>query len=59
MRIFPTRIEGNNWCIGENSLNIGGVGQTEITLNNLPTSDPKIPGQVYTDSNGFLKVSKG
>ena len=59
MRIFPTRIEGDNWCIGENSLNIGGVGQTEITLNNLPTSDPKIPGQVYTDSNGFLKVSKG
>lgn len=59
MRIFPTRIEGNNWCIGENSLNIGGVGQTEITLNNIPTSDPKIPGQVYTDSNGFLKVSKG
>lgn len=59
MRIFPTRIEGNNWGIGENSLNIGGVGQTEITLNNIPTSDPKIPGQVYTDSNGFLKVSKG
>ena len=59
MRIFPTRIDGNNWNIGENSLNIGGVGQTEITLNNLPASDPKIPGQVYTDSNGFLKVSKG
>ena len=59
MRIFPTRIEGSNWVIGENSLNIGGVGQTEITLNNIPTSDPKIPGQVYTDSNGFLKVSKG
>lgn len=59
MRILPTRIEGNNWGIGENSLNIGGVGQTEITLNNIPTSDPKIPGQVYTNSNGFLKVSKG
>nr|DAW46642.1 MAG TPA: hypothetical protein [Caudoviricetes sp.] len=26
MRIFPTRIEGNNWDIGENSLNIGGAG---------------------------------
>lgn len=59
MRIFPTRIEGSNWVIGENSLNIGGVGQAEVILNNLPTSDPKFPGRVYTDSNGFLKVSKG
>ena len=36
----------------------GSQGYAEITLNNLPTSDPMTSGVLWQD-NGFLKISLG
>ena len=44
---------------GNDTTLINLIASGTIVLSNLPSSDPTNAGQLYKDTNGFLKVSAG
>ena len=47
----------NTSDIGTSSQPFACIFAENINLNDLPDSDPSIPGQLYKDSNSFVKIS--